>query len=73
VAAIPIDLAADPNGRRMRMRAFLAFILGIVVTVGAAFIHDTMVAGASPYVNWDAVHSTAGSVVATVRNQFNKK
>jgi hypothetical protein len=55
------------------MRAFLAFILGILVTIGGAFVHDTMVAGAKPFVNWEAVHSTAGSVVATVRDQFNKK
>jgi hypothetical protein len=55
------------------MRAFLAFILGIVATIGAAFVHDTMVAGAKPLVNWEAVHSTAGGVVATVRDQFNRK
>ena len=55
------------------MRALLAFILGIVVAVGAAFVHDTMVAGVKPLVNWEAVHTTAGSVVATVRDQFNKK
>ena len=55
------------------MRALLAFILGIVVTIGASFVHDTMVAGARPYVNWDTVHSSAGSVASTVRDQFNRK
>ena len=57
------------------MRALLAFILGIVVTIGAAFVHDTMTAngGTNPLVNWSNLHSTAQSVVDTVRNQFNKK
>jgi hypothetical protein len=55
------------------MRALLAFILGIVVTIGAAFVHDTMVAGASPYVNWNTVHSSAGGVASMVRDQFNKR
>ena len=57
------------------MRALLAFILGIVVTIGAAFVHDTMMAGgqANPLVYWGNLHSSAQSVVETVRNQFNKK
>jgi hypothetical protein len=55
------------------MRALLAFILGILVAVGAAFVHDTMVAGAKPFVNWDTVHTTAGSIATTVHDQFNKK
>jgi len=57
------------------MRALLAFILGIVVTIGAAFVHDTMTAsgGTNPLVNWSNLHSTAQNIVDTVRNQFNKK
>ena len=57
------------------MRALLAFILGIVVTIGAACVHDTMVASGAlnPLVNWSNLHSTAQSVVDTVRGQFNKK
>ena len=57
------------------MRALLAFILGIVVTIGAAFVHDTMVASgaANPLVNWSNLHSTAQTLVDTVRNQFSKK
>jgi hypothetical protein len=56
------------------MRALLAFILGIVVTIGAAFVHDTMVAsGASnPLVNWGNLHSSAQSFVDSVRSQFQK-
>jgi hypothetical protein len=56
------------------MRALLAFILGIVITVGAAFVHDTMVAsGASnPLVNWGNLHSSAQTIVDTVRSQFKK-
>jgi hypothetical protein len=55
------------------MRALLAFILGILVTVGGAFVHDTMVAGTQPIVNWDTVHATAGSIATAVHDQFNKK
>jgi hypothetical protein len=66
-------VAAIPNGRRIRMRALLAFILGILVATGAAFVHDTMVTGTKPFVNWDTVHTTAGSIATTVHDQFNKK
>ena len=57
------------------MRALLAFIFGIVVTIGAAFVHDTLISsGASnPLVNWSNLHSTAQTVVDTMRSQFNKK
>jgi hypothetical protein len=55
------------------MRALLAFILGILVAVGAAFVHDTMVAGTRPYVSWETIHPTAGSIATTVHDQFNKK
>jgi hypothetical protein len=57
------------------MRALLAFILGIVVTVGAAFVHDTMIASgqANPLVYWGNLHSSAQTLADTVRNQFSKK
>jgi hypothetical protein len=55
------------------MRGLLAFILGIVVTIGAAFVHDTMVSGTKPFVSWDTVHATAGSIATAVHDQFNKK
>jgi hypothetical protein len=55
------------------MRALLAFILGIVLTIVAAFVHDTMVAGTRPLVNWDAVHESAGNFATMVHDQFNKK
>ena len=57
------------------MRALLAFILGIVVTVGAAFVHDTMVASGqtNPLVYWGNLHSSAQTIVDTVRSQFSKK
>jgi hypothetical protein len=57
------------------MRALLAFILGVVVTVGAAFVHDTMVASgqSNPLVYWGNLHGSAQNLVDTVRSQFNKK
>ena len=37
------------------MRSIIAFLLGIAVTIGAAYVHDTAVAGPTdkPLVNWD--------------------
>lgn len=55
------------------MRSLLAFILGIVVTVGAAFVHDNMLSGTKRLVDWDGVHATVGSFAAMVHDQFAKK
>jgi hypothetical protein len=55
------------------MRALLAFILGIVLTIVAAFIHDTMVVGTTQFVNWGAVHESVGNFATMVHDQFNKK
>jgi hypothetical protein len=42
----------------MAMRVFLGIILGVLLTVAAAYIHDTVIvderdAAAQPLVNWD--------------------
>lgn len=60
------------------MRVFLGMILGAALTVGAAFLHDTMatssVTGAPgvgeprTLVNWNVVRSNARGLVAGVRN-----
>jgi hypothetical protein len=58
------------------MRTLFAFILGIAVTIGGAYIYDTFLAGsganARPMVNWDVVKDTASSVVESAHSQWNK-
>jgi hypothetical protein len=58
------------------MRTILAFILGIAVTIGGAYIYDTFMAGsgatARPMVNWDVVKDNVSSVVEGAHAQWNK-
>lgn len=56
------------------MRSIIAFLLGIAVTIGAAYVHDTAIAGATakPLVNWDQLGSVTHDAVDAVRTQWNK-
>ena len=56
------------------MRVIFAFILGIVVTVGAAYIRDAATASATtkPLVNWDQVGDITASALGAARSQWNK-
>jgi len=56
------------------MRSLIAFILGIVVTIGAAYVHDATVALPTdkPLVNWDQFNIVAHNTIEGVRNQWNK-
>lgn len=55
------------------MRTFLAFIIGVVLTIGFAFIHDTVITPpAKPFVNWDAVQDGARDVVDFGRTQWDR-
>ena len=56
------------------MRTLIAFILGIVVTIGAAYVHDTTVALPTdkPLVTWDQFNIVAHNAIEGVRNQWNK-
>jgi hypothetical protein len=56
------------------MRTFTAFILGIVVTIGAAYVHDTAIAlpTEKPLVNWDQFNTVAHSAIDGIRNQWNR-
>src|SRR5262245_35833954 len=50
------------------MRTIVAFLLGIAVTVGAAYYHDTVITGAEAaatkrVVNWEVVREVTGSAV----------
>jgi len=56
------------------MRSLFAFILGIVVTVGAAYIHDVVAASAvtKPLVNWEQVGQVTAGARDTLRDQWNR-
>jgi hypothetical protein len=56
------------------MRTIIAFLLGIAVTVGAAYVHDNALAGTTgkPLVNWDQLGGATRDAVDAARNQWNK-
>jgi len=57
------------------MRSIFAFLLGIAVTIGAAYVRDTAVAGsatAKPLVNWDEFGGVTRDAMDAARNQWNK-
>jgi hypothetical protein len=58
------------------MRVIVAFLLGIAVTVGGAYYHDTSMAKPnSPQdqlVNWEVARGLADSVVEQASGQFSR-
>jgi hypothetical protein len=62
------------NAGEHDMRSFFAFILGIAVTVGAAYIHDAVVASAAtkPLVNWEQVGEVTAGARDAARAQWNR-
>lgn len=56
------------------MRSVIAFVLGIVVTIGTAYVHDTAVAGPTdkPLVNWDQLNGVTHNAIEAARNQWNR-
>ena len=60
------------------MRSVFAFILGIMVTVGAAYVHDNYAMSnpsepaAKPMVNWDVVSDSMRLVASRARHQWDK-
>jgi len=53
------------------MRFILGLIVGVVLTIGGAAIHDNMEAGASkPLVNWTTANELQQTTVDCVRGQF---
>jgi len=59
------------------MRTIVAFLLGIAVTVGAAYYHDTVMAGTDPsaakrVVNWEVVREVTGAAVDYAQAQWNR-
>ena len=56
------------------MRSIVSFLLGIAVTVGAAWVHDTAMAKPTdkPIVNWDQFGSVTHDAIEAARSQWNK-
>jgi len=56
------------------MRSIISFLLGIAVTVGAAWVHDTAVAKPTdkPIVNWDQLNGVTHDAIEAARSQWNK-
>jgi hypothetical protein len=65
------------------MRLFLGFCLGILVTIGGAYLYDMSTGtlatrsadaqtDARPMVNWDVVSDNFQSVKGQVRHEWNK-
>jgi hypothetical protein len=56
------------------MRSIFSFLLGIAVTIGAAYVHDTAVAKPTdkPIVNWDQFGDVTHAAIEVARAQWNK-
>jgi len=56
------------------MRIIIAFVLGVVVTIGAAYVRDNSVAGTTdkPLVNWDEVGGVTHRATESARAEWNK-
>jgi hypothetical protein len=56
------------------MRSITSFLLGIAVTIGAAWVHDTAMANPNdkPIVNWDQFNGVTHDAIEAARNQWNK-
>jgi hypothetical protein len=57
----------------MVMRVFLAFLLGIVVTIGGAYVRDSSVTlPTERFVNWEVVSASTRGVVDFGRAQWER-
>ena len=56
------------------MRSIFAFILGIAVTVGGAYLRDAYFAGdsARPLVNWPEVADSSRATIDFARTQWDR-
>jgi hypothetical protein len=56
------------------MRSIISFLLGIAVTIGAAYVHDTAIAKPTdkPIVNWDQFGDVTHSAIEGARSQWNR-
>ena len=53
------------------MRLILGILIGIGLTLGAAYVHDMNLAG-TPVVNWDVLADITHDQTSFIRTQWNK-
>ncbi len=55
------------------MKYVIGFIVGVVLTIGGAWLYDTMGSGmASPLVNWTTANELVRTTVSDVRVQVDR-
>ncbi|HUZ67813.1 MAG TPA: hypothetical protein VMU56_09145 [Beijerinckiaceae bacterium] len=62
------------------MRFLMGLVLGVLITIGAAYIHDSMAANAMSgpdpagvrMVNWDVVSHSFGRLAAGIRHDWDR-
>ena len=55
------------------MRSIIAFLFGVVITIGAAYIHDKAISPTEkPLVNWEQFNDVTHSAFEAARNQWNR-
>ena len=55
------------------MRTLVAFLLGVAVTVGVAYVRDTSVPpNEKPLVNWDQVNGVTRNAIDAIRAEWNR-
>jgi hypothetical protein len=59
---------------RCAMRMILSFIVGVAVTIGGAYVHDSSLPDKSPQrlVNWDAARDLGYRGMERARDEFGK-
>jgi len=64
---LPPQTAGEPP-----MRLLFGLILGIAITIGGAYLIDSMAGAGGRMVNWDVVAKNIDSVVAIARDGWRK-
>jgi hypothetical protein len=74
LAAAVADLSEESHQQGVwAMRFIVGLIVGVVLTVGGAAIHDNMEPGASsPLVNWTTANDLKQTTFDYVRDQFDR-
>src|SRR6266540_1853328 len=72
--APPSPLRPKDSGREMRMRLILGIIIGCALTVGGAYVADTVAAASAKpvMVNWDVVAKNWDSVTTYARESWKR-
>jgi hypothetical protein len=68
-----VGSAPPPTTGEFDMRFILGLIVGVVLVVGGAYIHDKLESGAAkPLVYWENVNALEHTTVDYLRTQFDR-